>query len=224
MVALSLVLATALVGCAPTASGPAPTTPAPSASPSQVESTDEAIQTAETVVVSSTGFSILDQTSQEMASFDYFVGGEIDLAVVELTEAFGSEPVIGEFDVSPHGPMRTTYTWGGFQLQDTNLEPTFPDTEAQAIVVTSSEVNGVSIQGSERAAVGGSGTSLAGSSHFDRLSEGEIDTHFYLLDETVVEGHEYADYLPAALSVRVWSDPSTDRIIRIDAPTRNWGA
>lgn len=109
----------------PTEPAATPSTPSPSSSSSSSAAPEPAASTpaapvstsAAEVAMSAEGFEILAQDGSRIYSYRW--ADDAELAVVALTEAFGSEPVESYTEGDgTHFPDYTSYSWEGFDLLD----------------------------------------------------------------------------------------------------------
>jgi hypothetical protein len=163
---------------------------------------------AETVVVRGDGFDIVAESGTVMFSHDW--PDEIPAAVAELTEIFGSEPVVTETSTgNTHFPDYREYSWPGFQLDDAiSLQrPRDEYFRSSGVYVTVADVNGIEVVTAQGLAVGSTYDDAAAVS-IDQRSDGGR-TGFLLQDD---------DLGSLALS----GEDATELIARLAAPVA-WG-
>lgn len=197
---------------------------APTSTPTVTTPTVEPEAPAEltTVVLSSANVALVfdDGTREE---FDYF-SPSVDPIVSALEGALGTdvEPVVQ--DGGDH-PDQIIYDFGGLAVRTQEAAGSYPNQITFRIVVTAAAVGGVNVETTEGVSVGDTGASVAAFSYRDYVDEGGTETtHFYRIDQLVVEEDVQPDYEPAAFAVRVWASYPDEIVTRLDAPSPNWGA
>lgn len=161
------------------------------------------------MVLRADGFDIVAESGAVMFSHDW--PDEIPATVAELTEIFGSEPVITVSKTgNTHFPDYREYSWPGFQLDDAiSLErPRDEYFRSSGVYATAAEVNGIEVVTEQGLAVGSTYDEAAALSIDQSSSDGRTS---FLIAETDDGGF-----------LAVSGEDSTSLIARVLAPTA-WG-
>lgn len=154
-----VVLAAVVTGC--TAGGATPPSPSPIAPTStrsiDPEQAEPAVPEAADIVVSGSGFSILD--SADVVLFSHRWPDEVGPAVAALEQAFGTAPAFSfrEGDETHIADMNL-YDWGGFILADAQDLPKAREDYAwpSTATITTTAINDIELRTTERVLVGDS--------------------------------------------------------------------
>lgn len=217
--ACATALALSLAGCASTGPAAAPNPTAESPAPEA----GAPVSAAARIVISSAGFTILAEDGTELGAYGYFDADSAP-AIAALTDAFGAEPAVTQAPAKNQTDVVDTHDWSGFALIDPSTAPSFPVTSNFRVLVSVEQSGGVAIQTADGVSVGMPSSDVAPLAYRNWVnSGGEVETASYLLEQMPVEGMDYAEYEPAALSVSVTASSPNGAVESIFAPSGNWG-
>ncbi|NQX27954.1 hypothetical protein HQQ81_11445 [Microbacteriaceae bacterium VKM Ac-2854] len=208
----------ALAGCtaAPAAGTPAP--PATSAgstpTPTPTEDAD-----AGSVILGSQVADVVAADSTVIARIDFF--GPTADAVEILTDAFGAEPTVADYEQGIESPPDTDYDWGGFVLRDPDSPAADPEYPEFVALVTAAAVGEVVIAGPGGVRVGDAVADLASKwAGEPAVLIGESSFHFDMVE---VGPAPAAGEQPHELSVFAYAKDGSSTITQISTPAQNWG-
>ena len=218
--ALGIVVLT-LTGCSAftETDGPSGQTNAPTTSlPTAAES--PAPVTAASIVLSVTSIQIVDSSGATLSEHDYFEPAADVVAV--LSDAFGSEPIVSQYDSHADSPSGTSYDWDGFDLRDNDWPAETPYYSEFSVLLTAPKVGGLPISTSDGVSVGDSfsGVTEANPAHAEFSADGMVSLEWTELP-AFPEGYG-VDTVPA-ISVLVIDSGLSGVVSRILAPAANWG-
>lgn len=217
-------LALALAACSSPAPAPTPTAATSSSAPSSnPEATSEPVAEAASVVISVEGIALRAANDELLAEFDYF-DGDASAAVVALTEAFGSEPSVTQAQAKNQVDTFETSSWPGFTVISFSASPSFPLAPGFRVLASAAELGGVAITTSDGFRVGTPNTDVEARAFQTWVNEGgDPQSSSFLLEQRVVDGVDFAEYEPAALSVSITGSYPQGAVTSILAPSANWG-
>lgn len=216
------IAAVALTGCAPSAEPTPSQTSSPTTQPS-TPTTEEspAPAAAASIVFSASTLQIIDSAGVTMSEHNYFepTAGVVDV----LTEAFGSEPIVADYDSRADSPGGTSYDWGGFELRDGEWNTEAPYYTEFNVFVTAATVGGLALSTNDGVSVGDSFSAVAAANpdHVESDAGGPLSLDWTELP-MFPDGYG-VDVVPS-LAVLVVDSEQNDVVSRLIAPVMNWGA
>ncbi|MFC0681206.1 hypothetical protein ACFFGH_25535 [Lysobacter korlensis] len=211
------------VGCAspgtPSAAPPTPTAEEPTPTPTPTP-TEQSEPEAERIIVGAEEILVLAADGSELAAYDYFQN--TSELIAGFTELFGAPPVDTAFDGDTHAPPGIERNWDGFAILDDEREPTPPHTPNHLVDVTTTEVNGITVETADGFAVGTPAAEALAAPDAEPVNSEtgqvvQVDAVPLDFDDPICPESG------CTLSVRLFTDESGETLARILAPTPNFG-